>query len=417
MFTDLTKPREPRSNDGDFRGIFDPTNFPMFKRYESGYNLFFILDIPIMLNKLATTEIGSVTKINYKQKYANLINSYIRTLEREFRRLDGLDNISSDSIEFTGLNEVSVKSINKVVEATNVTISMPYIEPYGSVISRVHELFLKGIDDPIVGRRKTYNGLIDDGILAPSFKNEVFKFLYIVTDNTGLRLEKAFLLFNAQPTSAFIGDLYNAGRGEIENKEITYEFNCNVLSNRVVNNRARAILEAITGFHYDETTDTVTKISTPVFQTNYSSFDEYRALTDDNEHYGPMNFPTSSKDMSYIQAYKRYGFEDGSINTTNMSNYGNSINKGYSNVVLNAGTPGGQQTLQRNYDYNRDGKFDKNDPEQLLKDIVSDKAQFYGDYNEDGYINAKDSLYLLKKLEEQKNGKSTNTNTLSSMTK
>ena len=73
MFTDLVQPRFPTTKDTDFRDIFDPTNSPMFKRYEGGYSIFLILSIPNMLAKLTTVEQGKVTKIRYKDKYANLI--------------------------------------------------------------------------------------------------------------------------------------------------------------------------------------------------------------------------------------------------------------------------------------------------------------------------------------------------------
>ena len=58
MFTDLVQPRFPTTKDTDFRDIFDPTNSPMFKRYEGGYSIFLILSIPNMLAKLTTVEQG-----------------------------------------------------------------------------------------------------------------------------------------------------------------------------------------------------------------------------------------------------------------------------------------------------------------------------------------------------------------------
>lgn len=253
MFDALT-----RSNSSimDFRKPFDPTNLPALKRYETGYSLFLVVDIPNCLAKLTEVETGEVTKIPYKSKYKNLITNYVQTLEKEFTGLQGLENITSETVDYEGKNEVSVSVINKTSEGLNPTITISYTEPYGATLTKVHELFLRGIDDTIIGRRKHYNGLIDDKILAPSFENEVFTFLYIITDNTGLNLEKAYMLFNAQPTTAALGELYNSEHGENEHKEVTCEFKCTAVTNEVVNAKAREILSALTGvkYSYDSST-------------------------------------------------------------------------------------------------------------------------------------------------------------------
>ena len=392
MFADLTKPRTPTTMDNDFRGIFDPSNHPMFKRYESGYCIFLMLDIPVMLQKLATIEEGEITKIQYKKEYGDLINAYIRTIEREFRKLDGLDNLSSEAAEYSGNNEVSVKAITKTIEATQVTITLPYLEPYGAVISRVHELFLRGIDDPIVGHAKYYNGLIQDGILAPSFKNEVFKFLYIVTDNTGLNLERAYYIFNAQPTTSYMGELYNTGRGETEFKEINYEFNCNVLSNKVVQNRAKTILQAITGYVYDPVKGYFSRVSRPLFDTEYSAFDNYRASTDTG-YMGPLN----QGDYNRIPAIVRQLGATPDTSTSSASSNIKSFSANPWDVPKPYSSNPGASNDNLRYDYNGDGKVNVQDARALLKDIVNDTInKTKGDVNSDGYINAKDAAIILK---------------------
>ena len=325
MFNNLTQPSKLTKLDGDFRWTFDPTNSPMFRRFESGYYIFLVLSIPNMLAKLTEVQKGEVTGIRYQSLYGDLISSYVRTLEREFKQLSGLENISSEGIEFSGLNEVSVNSLNKTEEVHNPTISLTYTEPFGAVLSRTHELFLKGIDDPIIGHRKHYNGLIDDGILAPSFKNEVFSFLYIVTDNTGLQLERAFYLFNAQPTTSHTGDLYTGTRGEYEFKELSIEFKCNMLSNQVVFNKAKTILEAITGYHHNEETGKLERIASPLFSRDSTNFN-YRALTDPNPDIGTLNFPKGkSKGIEYIQAHLRQLGEKDEVPPSNSSENINTI--------------------------------------------------------------------------------------------
>lgn len=321
MFENLVKPNRLTTIDGDFRQPFDPTNYPMFRRYESGYALFLVLDIPNMLTELTKHEKGPNTGIEYRKLYADLICSYIRTLEREFKRLDGIENITSESIEFSGLNEVTVNSINSVQEQHNATISLTYVEPYGGVLTKVNELFLKGIDDPIIGHRKHYNGLIDDKLLAPSFKNEVFSFLYLITDNTGLQLERAYYIFNAQPTTSHTGDLYNYARGEHENKELTLEYRCNILANKIVFKHAKTILGAITGYQYVESLDKFIQITKPLFEQDSNKF-AYQGLTNPDKRIGGMNY--SGNEIEKISALKKI-FDEDYGKVTNVTTVNTSI--------------------------------------------------------------------------------------------
>ena len=79
--------------------------------------------------------------------------------------------------------------------------------------------------------------------------NEIAKklvnMLYIVTDSTCLHVEKAFLLLNAQPTSAGYSELYNTEKGQIETKEITVNWNCFVVDGDAINKVAAAYLEKL----------------------------------------------------------------------------------------------------------------------------------------------------------------------------
>ncbi len=374
MFENLVKPIKLTTSDGDFRQPFDPTNYPMFKRYESGYALFLVMDIPNMLTELTKHEKGPKTGIEYRKKYADLICSYIRTLEREFKRLDGIENITSESIEFSGLNEVSVNSINSVQEQNNGTISLTYTEPYGAVLTKVNELFLKGIDDTVIGHRKHYNGLIDDKILAPSFKNEVFSFLYLITDNTGLQLERAYYIFNAQPTTSHTGDLYNYARGECENKELTLEYRCNILSNESVFKHARTILGAITGYQYIESLDKFIQISKPLFEQDSNNF-EYQGLINPDKRIGGMNY--SGDEIEKISALKKIFDEDyGKVTTVSES-----VNTSLHSISVKTYTPSdGDSTAI--YNTNQYYKIDK--PLAKNGDIIYLKsnatlANTYGD--------------------------------------
>lgn len=218
-----------------FRGVTDFSQIGQFNQFESGYQFISVLGLPRFL-ELNTT----MTQINKNIKHA---------IEFEFRGMDGLPDMTSDTMEITdGIN--SVRMINKVTKDTAITVSMNYFEKSGGLFTKYAEYYLSGIKDPNT-QAKTYHGLIKDGILAPGLENEVFTLMYYVTDNTMLRLERAVLLANCQLTTAQLSN-YNGSRDNISNKEITLEFNCFPIYGYEVDKAAKYLLEhEITGVGVD----------------------------------------------------------------------------------------------------------------------------------------------------------------------
>ena len=223
-----------------FRGVTDWANLYQFNQFESGYGLFIVLDIPKFFKEL----------MNKNEKYERLISTYIHVLEYEFRGLDGIDNMGSETAELTnGVKSINV--INKTTSQSGSTFTMRYFEKSGSIITKVHELFLRCVKDPTT-TVKHYNGLIEEGVLEGGFENEVFSFLYIVTDNTLMNVEKAFYIVAAQPTTAEF-NIYNIERGDIQFKELSVEFSGFPISNAEVNNKAQEILDFVRrGTTWDE---------------------------------------------------------------------------------------------------------------------------------------------------------------------
>ena len=212
------------------RGVTDFGNLNQFDLYETGYSFLTIISVPKYLETLAEQDTN----------FGNLFKNYLHVLEYEFRGLDGIEDVTSDSIELTnGISQMNV--ISKVNQQSASQVSMRYFEKSGSVLTRVHETFLKGIKDPKT-QFKHYHGLIDSGKLEPGYENEVFTFLYGVTDNTGRELEKAYLLLSAQPTKAETS-MYNSEKGEIATKEVTCEFNCFPINGDTIDAKAKAYLD------------------------------------------------------------------------------------------------------------------------------------------------------------------------------
>jgi len=212
------------------RGVTDFGNLKEYNLFESGYSFLVVAATPVFLEKLAVVNSG----------YNTLLNNYVHILENEFRGLNGLEDITVDTIELTnGISNLNI--ISKVTEQSASTVSMRFFEKAATPITRLHELYLKGLKDPRT-QIKTYHGLIDDGTLEPGYENEVFTMLYFVTDNSVTKIERAYLLLNCQPTKAETS-IFESEKGTIEVKEVTAEFNCFPVVSDDVNAKAKAYLD------------------------------------------------------------------------------------------------------------------------------------------------------------------------------
>ncbi len=216
------------------RGVSDYSQIGMYEQYEKGYQFLSVLSLPNFMVALGEKD----------SRIKNMNDNIIQTMEMEFRGLDGLPDMTADTLEITdGIN--TQRMINRVTQETSITVSMQYFEKHGSLFTKYSELFLRGIRDPFTQAR-TYHGLIADGY-EPSYKNEVFTFLYYVTDSTMLKLERAVLLCNAQFANSDMS-MYNGSKDNITNNELTVDFNCFPIWGAEVDKAAKYLLEhEITG--------------------------------------------------------------------------------------------------------------------------------------------------------------------------
>lgn len=249
-----------------FRGVTDYTNLAQFDLYETGYSFLICLQIPVFLDKLG----------NFSQNtggYAMLIQNYRHIIEWEFRGAQGLEDITSDVSPISnGITDINV--ITKVNEQGGSTFTMNYFERSGSIITKVNELFLRGVKDPKTqvkryngllvepfNLRNTYNSQSDFNGLGSNedvsshtrgntvmqeagYQYEIFHFLLIITDNTCLNVEKAYLLACCQPNTANTS-IYNVTRGEIQFQEMGVQFNGIPLPGRIVTHKAVNFLKYI----------------------------------------------------------------------------------------------------------------------------------------------------------------------------
>lgn len=233
MFDYLKKPRD-LTGYNLMMGATDYGNEVQFNMYEKGYAALFVVKMPRYLEKLADAE----------PKYATLVNNYKHILEREFKSLSGLSDISADALDINdGVNTLNV--IGKVNNEGSREFTLSYNEKSGSPITRLHELYLTGIRDPRAGQVKHYHGLIEKGIIDVSdvgYENETFTFLYINTDNTMRAIEKAYLIVGAYITNANL-DMYNHEKGQVDLVQVDVTFNGFPLSSNAIDKKAQEYLD------------------------------------------------------------------------------------------------------------------------------------------------------------------------------
>lgn len=241
-FKGLKTPRE-LLNYNLMRGVTDFSNLQQWDLYEKGYPFLCVVSIPQFLRDLAAKD----------DNIRIIVNNYVHILENDFRGIDNIDNITGEANGEITNGIRSIQLINKVTKASNSNFSLQYYERSGSILTKAHELYLTGIKDPDT-QVKHYHGLIDDwifnGIDTPSGKDpgphqECFTFMYFLTDNTMTKIERAFLIAAAQPTTANYSDLYSGNKGDIQFAEISLSFNGFFINNDFVYQKAEDMLLAM----------------------------------------------------------------------------------------------------------------------------------------------------------------------------
>lgn len=217
------------------KGVTDFGQLEQFNLYESGYSFLVVCKIPKFLEELTKKDAKDESGLK------SLIETYVHVLENEFKGLDGIEDITVDTLEISdGISSINL--ISKVTQQSTSTVSMRFLEKSGSVLTKTHELYLRGIKDPKT-QVKHYHGLLEDGTIAEAgYEHEVFTLLYFVTDNTARNVEKAYLLMCAQPTKAETS-IYNSEKGDIANKEVTVEMNCIPVTGEMVDKKAKEVLD------------------------------------------------------------------------------------------------------------------------------------------------------------------------------
>lgn len=228
----------------NMRGAVDFTDANKFNLYEKGHAVLAVVDTPKMMTAIKN-------RYQSNDQISNIIDNFPVILETEFKGLDGLDDMTADTMEITD-NISTLNVLGKVNYATNQEITMRFTEKAGRTITKYSEMYLKAVRDPKT-LVKHYMGCADpskssfdsnkDTTIAPGFENEVFTFLYILLDNSWTAVEKAYLLCNCQLTKASYSTLDNVEKGNIELAEIDVPFTSFVVTGAGVDTAAAYIFK------------------------------------------------------------------------------------------------------------------------------------------------------------------------------
>lgn len=266
-----------------YRGVTDFTQIGQFDQFETGYSFLSVIKMPTFMEILAKEDPNGIGVLE---------KSFKHMLEYEFRGLSGIPDVTGQTGTITdGINEMQY--INRVTMDTSITVSIPYFEKSGSLITKYTEYYLTGIKDRM-SQAKTYHGLIAADKCDPGLENEVFTLLYYVTDNTYLKLERAILLANAQLVSAETS-MYDSSRDNINNHETTIQFNCFPIMGAKVDKAAAALLQDITGVYAgyednDKQDPDYKKVASGAYVVDSSINKNGRAQLDSNDYtYGIMD--------------------------------------------------------------------------------------------------------------------------------
>lgn len=238
IFSDLKTPRN-LAQYTLFRGTTDWSQLHMFDEFEQGFPYLVCVSVPKFLEKMAARD----------DEVKELLDSYKHVIEYEFKGLSsGIEDLSTD----TGQIDNGHQQMNVILKTNGIngtTISMEYTEKSGSILTRLHEIYLRSVRDPS-SKLKHYGGLIgyegeaniDYTPQESGFDQECFSFLYMHTDNTGLVLERAIYFVGCMPTSAQLS-IYQGTKGDIQFVNVACEFTAFPIHGAAVNQRALQILQ------------------------------------------------------------------------------------------------------------------------------------------------------------------------------
>lgn len=229
----------------DFRiGDADIGMMLNFAPYESGYCFLTVIGTPSIM---WSEKVGGDRGFDQYDNRGELLESFMRILEREFSGLSGIEDAQLNTTDISN-NVINVPVISKNDHNPFNNISMQFTEKSGLPITKFLDLYTKYIYDPYTqaktygGRNRSDTGAKKDSGLGEKFapleqkqQNETFTLLYVITDKTCLLVEKAYILYRAYPLNVSWSSIGDNQKFEIDKKEITINWVCQVLDGPLAN--------------------------------------------------------------------------------------------------------------------------------------------------------------------------------------
>ena len=237
-----------RGAEFDYRtGNQDIGKLLSFAPYEKGYCFLTVMETPKIMR--TTTNISDENEGSYRKlendNRDRLLWTFVDILELEFMGLSGLEDQTLETNDISN-NIQNASIVSKNNRSTYTNISMSFTEKSGTPITKFMERYTNYLYDPY-SMAKTYGGRLRtdktwvDEVNAgravsvnKRIDNECFTLLYVVTDSTCLLVEKAFILYRAQPLNVSYSQ-FDMNKFEVDKSEINLTWNCMVIDGALAN--------------------------------------------------------------------------------------------------------------------------------------------------------------------------------------
>lgn len=253
-----------RGAEFDYRtGNQDIGKLLSFAPYEKGYCFLAVMETPKIMR--TTTNISDGDNEDSYRKLENdnrdrLLWTFVDILELEFMGLSGLEDQTLETNDISN-NIQNASIVSKNNRSTYTNISMSFTEKSGTPITKFMERYTNYIYDPY-SMAKTYGGRLRtdklwiDEVNAgravsvnKRIDNECFTLLYVVTDSTCLLVEKAFILYRAQPLNVSYSQ-FDMNKFEVDKSEINLTWNCMVIDGALANKLGTAYVRKLMHSYY-----------------------------------------------------------------------------------------------------------------------------------------------------------------------
>lgn len=202
----------------------------MYDPQIGGYYRIFMVRKPVWVNEYFKTTGGETSKMD----------AFKHILEYGNLGVSGIQGIDVEMEEIRGGYANRAFEIPKMSNDGTTELTIKVMEFSGSPIREILHTWVNGSIDTQTAMAH-YNGLIAAGVLEHSQANQTAEFIYVVTDQTGHKVNYACMFANCFPKSV-PADHFNGEAGEHNYAQLDVTFTCTKYEGIDVNNKALELL-------------------------------------------------------------------------------------------------------------------------------------------------------------------------------